>query len=167
MFWTADILFLETHETITCLEEAAVGRAAWKCFSSPFVSKWDNPDCWPEELARLWCCLQWPAANGRKAVWTVLVKSSHTGHWCQHIQEERECYTSHIAERSSASHYTTYSCFVSWGLMWGREVLRETPWPGMGPAAATFEVTVGTRSFIFTEKRKKTQGMDVISKLFC
>lgn len=120
MFWTADILFLETHETITCLEEAAVGRAALKCFSSPFVSKWDNPDCWPEELARLWCCLQWPAANGRKAVWTVPVKSSHTGHWCQHIQEERECYTSHIAERSSASHYATYSCFCQLGLDVGK-----------------------------------------------
>lgn len=59
------------------------------------------------------------------------------------------------------------AAFVSWGLKWGREVLRETLWPGMGPAAATFEVTVGTRSFIFTEKKKKTQGMDVISKLFC
>lgn len=59
------------------------------------------------------------------------------------------------------------AAFVSWGLMCGGEGLREMPWPGMGPAAATFEVTVGTRSFIFTEKRGKTQGTAVIGTLFC
>ncbi len=48
--------------------------------------------------------------------------------------------------------------FVSRGLMCGGEGLRETPWPGMGPAAATFEVTFGTRSFIFTERRGKLKG---------
>lgn len=58
------------------------------------------------------------------------------------------------------------AAFVSWGLMCGGEVLRETPWPGMGPAAATFEVSGGTRPFIFTEERK-TQGKAVIGKLFC
>lgn len=50
------------------------------------------------------------------------------------------------------------AAFVSWGLMCGGEGLRETPWPGMGPAAATFEVTVGMRSFIFAEKRGKLKG---------
>lgn len=58
------------------------------------------------------------------------------------------------------------AAFVSWGLMCGEEGLKESPWPGMGPAAATFEVTVRTRSFIFTEKRK-TQGIAVIGKLYC
>lgn len=50
------------------------------------------------------------------------------------------------------------AAFVSWVLMCGGEGLGETPWPGMGPAAAMFEVTVRTRSFIFTEKRGKLKG---------
>lgn len=51
------------------------------------------------------------------------------------------------------------AAFVSRGLMCGGEGLRETPWPGMGPAAVLFEVTVGTRSFIFTEKNENSRDV--------
>ena len=49
------------------------------------------------------------------------------------------------------------AAFVSWGLMCREEGLREMPWPGMGPATAMFEVSVRTKSFIFT-KRKQNSG---------
>lgn len=43
------------------------------------------------------------------------------------------------------------AAFVSWGLMCREEGLGETAWP-VWPAVTMFEVTVGTRAFIFTER---------------
>lgn len=45
------------------------------------------------------------------------------------------------------------------------ETLREIAWPGIGPAAAMFEITVGIRSFIFTEKGGKLMGCCFLRKL--
>lgn len=54
-----------------------------------------SPDCWPKELAGLWCCLQQLVSKGRGAVWTV-----------QSAPHKQAKVSTHDTRRQRMSHFT-------------------------------------------------------------
>lgn len=115
-------------------------------------------DCWPWGACR---ALMLPSvASVRSTPHTQAAVSTHD------TRRQRMSHFTHSWKEWSASlcHLELLLSAGVWCVEGER--LRETPWPGMGPAAATFEVTVGTRSFIFTEKRGKLKGWPWLAHCF-
>lgn len=106
VFWSAG-LPLDTQGTI--LRKQQGGGMHQNCSSHPLsqLCVYTALTVWPKELVRLWCCPQWPVSKERGLSGLsgqLLTRRPQ----CQHkTPEDRECHTSHIVERSDASHYAT------------------------------------------------------------
>lgn len=115
---------------------------------------------WPKEPAELWCCPEQPASHKQGGVRPDrLVKSSHTGRSADTWHKTTENVTLHTHSWKAVASLimAPRAAVVSQGF-WCAE--RKGWWRRCSlvwPALAMFEVTAGTKAFIFTERDEKLQ----------